>query len=368
MMTGMILLFSSALLGQSGMIAYITGASQETYQLAVIEVQSGETTLLGQGRNDAYPAWSPDARQIAYQSRQPDGTGIRIAVPEEQSDQALKHRFTWNYAPAWSPCGTKIAYSTDGDAAPLQSIIVQTLETGEEQVWGGTQRGMITPVWFSSADLMKALDPDDQEAAETLGLNELKREADEDGALLAIGLSGTPPRISTELFVVTPSLAVPLLPFLAPDSRRYVKYGARPDNKARQIAYESNDGGDREVFILGRRGIHNMSNHHAADWNPVWSPDDNWLAFESFRDGRRGVYRSLVSTANVTPVAIGDTYDCWSPSWSPDGEWLAFVSDMTGIPQVFTVRPDGADLQQLTHGDVPALSPAWQPKPRKKQE
>ena len=122
------------------------------------------------------------------------------------------------------------------------------------------------------------------------------------------------------------------------------------------------------MFVLGRRGIINVSNHHAADWNTVWSPDDDWMAFESFRGGRRGIYRLLASTGNTSPVFTGEDFDCWAPDWSPDGEWIVCVSDMTGTPQLYVVRPDGSELKQITRGEAPALAPAWQPKVKESRE
>jgi len=40
-------------------------------------------------------------------------------------------------------------------------------------------------------------------------------------------------------------------------------------------------------------------------------------------------------------------------AWSPDGTRLAFVSDRTGQPEVFSIRPDGTDLTQLTETAAP---------------
>jgi Tol biopolymer transport system component len=36
------------------------------------------------------------------------------------------------------------------------------------------------------------------------------------------------------------------------------------------------------------------------------------------------------------------------PTWSPDGEWIAFQSNRSGKWQVYRMRVDGTDLLQLT--------------------
>ena len=146
----------------------------------------------------------------------------------------------------------------------------------------------------------------------------------------------------------------------------YVEWALEPDPRARSVAYESNDGGDREIYVASfTKGISNVSNHRAADWNPVWSDDYQWLAFESFRDGRRGVYRVLVGTGNVLPVAVREGADCWAPAWAPDDEWIAFVSDEEGVPRIYAVAPEGGEAVRLTDGKEWALAPAWRPKPEK---
>ncbi len=368
-MTAFLLIFlCQGVLGQHGFIAYIIGPTPAEYRLTVVNVETGRMFPIGQGDSDAYPQWAPDGRRIAYQSKQPDGTGIRIAYPFEERDEGLKHRSIWNHKPQWSPCGKMLAYSSGDATSPLECITVLDIETGVETIWGGEQRGFLAPVWLPSLDLMKALDPETQDSPEIHGLEALKTEAASVGMISATGITGTPPRLHMDLFLLTPSSTAPLLSLLSPDSERYVKYNVRSDHKARQISYESNEGGDRELFVLNRRGIINISNHPAADWNPVWSPDDTWLVFESFRGGHQGVYRVLVSTGNVMPVAVGDNYECWAPDWSPDNEWLVFVSNMQGIPQLFLIRPDGSEMKQLTFGESPALSPVWQPSVRNSQE
>ena len=115
---------------------------------------------------------------------------------------------------------------------------------------------------------------------------------------------------------------------------QYAEWHVEPSPDGSGVAFESNDGGDREIFVLTKKGTADVSNHRAADWAPVWSPKGEWLAFESFRDGRRGIYRVFPQTARVLPVAVSNDADNWWPTWSPNGEWLVFVSNRTGDPEL----------------------------------
>src|SRR5205085_5224853 len=48
----------------------------------------------------------------------------------------------------------------------------------------------------------------------------------------------------------------------------------------------------------------------------------------------------------------------WNPSWSSDGR-IAFASNQTGQFQIYTINPDGSNLQPITTygGDWPSWSP-----------
>jgi Tol biopolymer transport system component len=56
---------------------------------------------------------------------------------------------------------------------------------------------------------------------------------------------------------------------------------------------------------------------------------------------------------------VGDGAINRVPRWSPDGKWIAFFSNRSGLNQIWKIRPDGSDLQQVTRegGTFAAWSP-----------
>lgn len=355
--------------GPGGTLAYVAGTEQENQCVMVLDLASGQAGRAGRGDHDGAPQWSPDGLRIAFETRTEKGLNICVAGPDGSNPKILGESHGTNMGVRWAPDGKRLAWAADDEKEPMQPrVVVCDVESGTETRWGGEKTVAMRPVWLPTLDLMKAMDPSEQDKAAAAALNALKGEAEKDGALVVPGIVGAPGKMSTEIMLVTTSSAVPLLPLMVKDSARYVEWCIEPDGEGRQIAYESNDGGDREIFIIGRRGIVNVTNHRAADWNPVWSPDNKWIAFESFRGGRRGVYKVLVGTGNVTPLDAGAEYDCWSPAWSADGKWIAYVSDRSGAPQIWAVQAAGGSAAQVTKDTGYALAPAFKPKAKKAKD
>ena len=83
----------------------------------------------------------------------------------------------------------------------------------------------------------------------------------------------------------------------------------------------------------------------ARNYHPRLSPDARLIAFDSDRDGERGVYVSDTRGGHVRRVS-GSGFSA-VPSWSPDMKWLAFIRAETARPQVWNLW-----LQDLASGTL----------------
>ena len=161
-----------------------------------------------------------------------------------------------------------------------------------------------------------------------------------------------------------------------------------------------------------------VTNDGAVNWNPVWSPQGNYIYFSSdrggsvnlwrlpieestgkvlgppepittpatdaahisfSRDGRQLAYVQRTYTANLhkigfdsgagkivgQPTAITQgSREAMQPSPSPDGQWLAFAS-LGKQEDIFVIRTDGTALRQLTDDRHMDRAPCWSPDGKK---
>jgi hypothetical protein len=178
--------------------------------------------------------------------------------------------------------------------------------------------------------------------------------------IVAVGYSGAPGAMTTDLVIVSEHDVTEIAATHMPSDGAYAEFAPAVSDDA--LAFETNDGGDREVFVISRRSTFDLSNHHAADWLPVWSPNAGTIAFQSFRGGRSGIYQCVPRRAGrVREMAAVADGDCWAPAWSPDGNWLAYVSDAEGESAVYVIRVDGSERQRVSPPGTSADLPAWRP-------
>ena len=325
------IILSLAVAGTEGELAYLAGADPATRQVRAVDVETGEVRELGPGGGDGPPVWAPDGEWLAFETEDEDGVGIYVVRADGSDGAMLDTGASHNRHPQWAPDGERIAYSAGEGLA--RQIRVHDRATGKEMVWGGGREGLLTARWMSEDEL------------------------------LATSLTGTPGRnLTSDLYRVTEDAAEPI-PVGEDMEGRYFEWAPAP-NPANPglIAFESNDGGFRDIFIASEdRGLVNVSNHRRAEWNPAWSPDGAWIAFESFREGGRGIFRVYPETMRVHEVAVSETYENWAPAWTPDGERVAFVSNRDGAPRIFVSGVEGEDARPVTEADQPATHPAWRP-------
>ena len=93
-----------------------------------------------------------------------------------------------------------------------------------------------------------------------------------------------------------------------------------------------------------------------------WSPDGSQIAYARMNDQRRGEL-FIRPTEGGEEKKVTDL-EVTSVAWSPDGELLLISVTKPNARtdhNIYTIRPDGSDVRQLTDNDWNNRGPAWSP-------
>ena len=277
-------------LGEPITVTFTTGSSAEprlSGALAFTDPDLNISVMNADGTNrvtlppGTHPAWSPDGSRIAFSL-----TGLRVSlggirVLNLDGTNVVSLTFGSDADPAWSPDGSRIAFSrTFGESG----------------------------IYLMNAD----------------GKNLVRLTAGRD----------------TD-------------PTWSPDGSR-IAY----------TALETSPGLISEIYVMNADGTNRarLTNGDPFGSDPAWSPDGSRIAFSRDNGGMLNVFVMNADGTNLVRLTtLEGTRD---PAWSRDGRMIAFTRDFCGhwdygcdLPEVWVARPTDGVLSRLAPGE----QPAWRP-------
>jgi Tol biopolymer transport system component len=189
---------------------------------------------------------------------------------------------------AFSPNGTKLAYSTGGTMAGIWRLPILA---DRPATWADAMKVISERAYIEFADVS----PDGKQLAVSSD-----RRGNQDLWLL--------PADGGEMTPLTTDPAPDWNPRWSPDGSLIAFY-----------AYRS---GNRDIWVMPSRGgpAQPLTSHTAIDWFPTWSPDSREIAFVSQREGEPVILVVAATGGEPRRLAAGG-----SPEWSPDGQWLVYI-------------------------------------------
>jgi Tol biopolymer transport system component len=172
---------------------------------------------------------------------------------------------------------------------------------------------------------------------------------------------------------------------LTPDDREIYSADPAYSPDGTRIAFDRCIGcggpdGNGGIFVMDADGTNvtqvtfDNSSTPFEEHEVQWSPDGTHFVFQRNResDGSTAIFTAALDGSDflrLTPWELDGEH----ADWSPDGSIIVFESHGNGAPSgvstnVFTVRPDGShltDVTQDTGGAVNAANPAWSPDGKK---
>jgi Tol biopolymer transport system component len=95
------------------------------------------------------------------------------------------------------------------------------------------------------------------------------------------------------------------------------------------------------------------------EFDPVWSPDNQWIAFVTTHTGNDELWSVRVDGSDARWLTRNDWEWDKHPSWSPDGSQLAFYSNRTGSSQIWVMDATGANQYNISNNQHEDWDPVW---------
>jgi Tol biopolymer transport system component len=338
----------------------------------------------------AFPAWSPDGRQIAYVQ---DGA-VMVRATSGGPARRLTSAPNTPHSLQWSPDGrmlTLVSGNTEFAFGTYPWVSITNLgNAGPSAVWvlpvdGGTGTRVTegttlntSPVWMPDArgllyisnrdgardvyrvELDGSGHPTGAPQRITTGLGAHTISLSRDGRLLAYSMF----RVVANIWSVTrPDRGDRPIAEAMPVTRGTQSVeGLALSPDGRWLAFDSDRSGNHHIFTVSVAGgdAKQLTTGTMDEFMPHWSPDAKEIAFHAFT---RELARRLevVSASGGPAVPVADApRNQRRPAWSPDGRALAFDAGTSTASDVYLVERSGAGWtapRRLTSGSAPRWSP-----------
>jgi TolB protein len=298
-------------------------------------------------------SWSPDGKFVVFH-KQVAGTPTGLQKAFSKNSQ-YDLEIATGTLPSFNPSGTQfVTTGFPNGRASLSAITVTTVQTGVSQiVYRDKTSNALAGSW--SPDGSKILFGIGPFAAFFDGFHsEFLNPADrpEGGAKVALVNAD-----GTGFQKLTAAEGNNAFPSFAPDGKHFV------------YRTFSRDGNGLRVMDLTSRAVTNLTDGY--DNFPLWSPRGDLIVFARLAGGTYDIYTIKPDGSSLKRLTNGKGNDAHM-TWSPDGEHIAFASSRMGFkdevvytdaPQpygeIFVMRSDGTDVQQLTDNQWEDGAPGW---------
>jgi len=293
-------------------------------QLLEIDIENKTTTIVPAGPGVKMMPTILRRGEIAYLRRDKTAKGVFYGMGTRGPEGADLR------TPSWSPDGSQVVYSRFKATDPVEPV----------RQWSRSPKYDI----YATAFL-----PDYDSSGKHLAVSKIVSSGT---SSLYIADEGQAPRaiLTRNEMILAPSWS-PDGAQIAVGVGKFPGFGGTPigaDNRAAQVGIVNADGS----------GFHLVTSGANSNAFPSFAPDGKHLVYRT--EGPDGEGLRILNLENKTVKVLTDLYDNF-PVWSPRGNLIAFMRLIAGNFEILTIHPDGTDLRQLTHTKGSEAHIAWSP-------
>ena len=267
--------------------------------------------------------------KIAFQCDKTGKKEIYTANFDGSEPRQVTRLHSLAMAPAWSPDGTKLAFSVYN----RHSDNVKNIDLFELNFKTGALKLLSNRKGINSG---AAYAPSGDRIAYTMSYTGNPE----------IHILDLETKESTQL---TKSIGFDVDPVFSPDGRQLAFVSSRP---GKPMVYVMDIKNPNDVKRLTYAGAYNAT--------PTWSPDGKKIAFAGWLDKHFDLF-TITADGNKIDRLTKDDGNNEDPYFSPDGNFLVYTSNRSGGKNIFLMNSDGGDVKRLTFGLGNCVAPKWSP-------
>lgn len=369
-------------------IAYAwNGEQQNNFDIYIQVIGSGTPLRRTTDPSGEFsPAWSPDARYLAFLRGHKDGASVVLTPPLSGSERTVAELnypggvsgSAWASLLAWSPDGRWLAYPDRPSPKEGTSVFILSIETGE--------RRRLTVPPQNAQDLWPAFSPNgDALAFVRWGSTQI-------GEVYLLPLTsdmmpkGSPRQLTFENRVtVTPAWTANGRDILystgtlrsrvmrrvsatnrARPAETLALLGEIVDSPAisgprRRLVFRQGSV-DQNIWQVDRRSGSPATHPISSSRNeevPQFSPDGKKIVFTSDRSGKLAVWVSNHDGSGAEQLTFLNATVTGCPRWSPNGQWIVFDSNAEGQYEVYVIPSKGGNPRRMTNNQTNDAVASW---------
>ncbi len=284
------------------------------------------------------PSWSPDAARVVYHRVLSSATPDWKKTFSRDSNYEL---LLTHWLPAFDPSGAHLL-ATQASTGGL--VLIETGTNQSRTLFQREGKNVMAAQWSSSGDTI------------VFGLGSFFEGRSQGAQVAMIKPDGAGFR------EVTSGANNNAFPSLSPDGKSFVYRTVGPEGQGLRIKN------------LEDNSIATLTTNY--DNFPLWSPRGDLIVFLRKVEGDFEIFSIEPNRKNLRRLTNSPGNE-GHLAWSPDGEWILFSSSRMGFKdevlytdslqpygELFMMRFDGTQVQQLTDNQWEDATPAWKPAAR----